>query len=162
MRLRDRTRPVAALWTGHPAEHIHLSGRGRESSGVPGRWHLAPLDADDVSRRPDLLGEELETTVWPTADPQQRAPPRLRQFDRRASATRAQADAPAAAAFLAPAACSPERAWSDWFKRITFPVLYRQSSLPLRCSRILYRQRPADTDTAAAPGQRCRWSSATR
>ena len=54
---------------GIPAEHIHIcqaacvNHLACQVDGI-----LAPLDADDVSRRPDVLGEELETTVWPTAD----------------------------------------------------------------------------------------------
>ena len=29
---------------------------------------LTPLDADDASRRPDTLGEQLETAMWPAPD----------------------------------------------------------------------------------------------
>lgn len=67
-------------------DEIEASARELGRSSVPAQYfdvrqtphprHLAseferiltPLDADDASRRPDTLGEQLETTMWPAAD----------------------------------------------------------------------------------------------
>ena len=86
-RLRDDL-----LWVGNVDQHetrcdeIEASARELGRSSVPAQHldvrqtplasHLAseferiltPLDADDASRRPDTLGEQLETAMWPAPD----------------------------------------------------------------------------------------------